>query len=137
LNRPEQSPDLRILHGEDGQRDDQNRQQRVSERRAPPRSARLWPRLFTHIQSKIAVWLRLLGEAEQLEVIVKGAIEKLLLFFAGGEDGAEQSLEVLRSASPADLIEQPLQAQMVIHADGEPLAAQMRQEIAERERGRI
>jgi len=43
-------------------------------------------------------------------VIVEGAIEKLLLVLARGEDGTEQSFEVLGSASPANRIEQPLQS---------------------------
>ncbi len=61
-------------------------------------------------------------------------MEQLLLFLAGGENRTEQRLQVLRSAPPAKLREQSLQAQVMINADVESLTAQMIEEIAECER---
>jgi hypothetical protein len=61
-------------------------------------------------------------------------MEQLLLFLVRGENGTEQRLQVLWSASAANLREQSLQAQMVIYTDVESLTAQMIEEIAERKR---
>src|SRR5262245_49613989 len=133
-------PDLRAVSDQNGQRDEQDDQGGIDQRKTPLRFDGLHRQLSLiagRRRRKINLSLRFIGNLKQIVVRIESAVERLLLFFVRGEDGTEQRLQVLRGAMPAQRRQQPLQAQVVVYADCESLTAQVIEKIAEGQRAEL
>ena len=60
---------------------------------------------------------------EDLKVTIERSVEERLLFLISREDRTQQCLKILRSALATRLVEQLLQAKMVINSDSKSLPA--------------